>query len=152
MLRNIIILFVFIFIVSILSQIKNSLQEDAEFALNELAKLSDSEIYSTLSLINILSSKEEEGIYHYNHIIDVELKSPYFKSGQDTEKFTFILMKNKFDDSVSFAIDEFPVMDETAIEKFWIDKVKHKRSQKDEIFRRLEVEYSIDDEEDNDLW
>ena len=55
--------------------------QETEFALQALQKLSDSRIYQTLSLSQILSAEEEDGIYHHNTVIKVELSSPYFKSG-----------------------------------------------------------------------
>lgn len=116
---------------------------DAEFALTELKKLSDSRIYNTLSISKIVSAEEEDGIYHLNTILKLELASVYFKSYSPVEAFTVIVMRNKIDDSMSFAIDEFPAMDESAIEKFWIQKVKEKRSQKEEMFRKIEIESLI---------
>ena len=117
--------------------------KDSEYALAELKKLSDSRIYNTLSISKIISAEEENGIYHVNTILELELESVYFKSILPVETFTVIVMRNKIDGSMSFAIDEFPVMDELAIEKFWIQKVKEKRTQKEEMFRKIEVESLI---------
>jgi len=118
--------------------------KDAEYSLAELKKLSDSRIYETLSLERIVSAEEDDGIYHFNTILSIDLKSVYFKSGRASENFTVIVMRNKIDGSMSFAIDEFPEMDEIAIEEFWIRKVKEKRSQKEELLRKIEIESLID--------
>jgi hypothetical protein len=113
---------------------------EANFALEELKKLSDSTIYSTLSLAEITSAQEQEGIFHHNIILNVELASPYFRSRQEKEKYEMIVMRHKEDGVRSFAIDEFPDMDEGAIESFWIRKVEKKRKLRKEAFRRLEIE------------
>jgi hypothetical protein len=113
---------------------------EAAFALEELKKLSDSTIYSTLSLVNILSAQEQDGVFHHNLVLNVELGSPYFRSLLPKEKFEMIVMEHKEDRSRSFAIDEFPDMDERAIENFWVQKVEKKKKKREEAFRRLEIE------------
>jgi len=114
--------------------------EMAHFALRELAKLSDSGVYSTLSLSRVLSYREEDGLFHQNHHLSLELASPYFASKLAVESFEMIVMVHKDDGVKSFAIDEFPVMDEAAIESFWISKVEEKRGLREEAFRKLEIE------------
>ena len=115
--------------------------EAAHFALDELMYLSDSGVYSSLSLAKIVSAKrEEDGIFHENIMMSLELSSPYFKSGLDSEIFEMIVMKHKDDGVKSLAIDEFPVMSEVSIESFWIQKTRMKKMQREESFRRLEVE------------
>lgn len=109
----------------------------AEFALDELARISDSGIYKSLSLSRILFAMEEDGIFHKNIILNLELACPYFKSGLDVEVFSMVVMEHKQDHVKSFAIDEFPQMSEDAIEQFYIEKIELKRKQREESFRRL---------------
>ena len=112
----------------------------AMFAIKELSKLSDSGIYETLELNKIVKAEKEDGIFHVNTYLDMEIRSSYYKSGNDVERFKIIVMDHKLDHVKSFAIDEFPSMDESAIEQFWIKKVELKRKQREEAYRRLEVE------------
>lgn len=112
----------------------------AEFAVRELSQLSDSNIYTTLSLSRILSASYQDGIYHYNTIMTLELASDFFKSGSRVETFDFVVMTHKEDGTSSIAIDEFPVMDDDAIEEFYIKKIESKRAAREASFRRMEVE------------
>jgi len=114
--------------------------EAAEFALNELRKISDSGIYNTLSLSKIISFSEEDGIFHDNIILQLEIASPHFKSKKSVETFEVFVMRHKEDGTRSVAIDEFPAMDEDAIESFWIQKVENKRRDREQAFRRMEIE------------
>lgn len=114
-------------------------REQAEYALSELSKLSDSGVYSTLKLHTILAASEEEGIFHHNTMLTLKLSSPYFLSGSTTENFDIVVMRHKDDDIRSIAIDEFPVMTEAAIEEFWIHKVEDQRAQRETAFRKLEL-------------
>ena len=144
------LLLVLMMLVCICNTLENNLVEidplgdkalsEASFALKELQKLSDSTIYSTLTLNKILSAKEQVGVFHYNTILQIELSSPYFRSGKASETFEVIVMEHIEDHLKSFAIDEFPDMDEVAIENFWIRKVGLKRKFREEAFRRLEIE------------
>jgi hypothetical protein len=115
---------------------------EAEFAIAELSQLSDSTIYTTLKLLKILDAKTQSGIFHNNTILEVQLSSPYFKSGKSEETYHIIVMTHKEDGIKSFAIDEFPIMKDDAIEEFYIKKVERKRMKREEAFRRLEIESS----------
>jgi hypothetical protein len=113
---------------------------EAEYALMSLAKLSDTDIYYSLSLSRVLEASQESGIFHDNTILKLELSSPHFKSGALTEIFDFVVMTHREDGVKSFAIDEFPIMDEIAAEEFWVKKVDKHRRVKEEAFRKLEIE------------
>lgn len=117
----------------------------AEFAVTELSKLSDSDIYTTLSLEKITYAAEQDGIFHYNTLLTLELGNPHFKSKKSTEEFKMIVMLHKDDGVRALAIDEFPVMDEDAIEEFYIRKIERRRKQREESFRRLEIEAKLFD-------
>ena len=113
---------------------------ETHFALDELKKLSDSTIYTTISLIRVVNAFHEDGIFHDNTILELELSSPYFKSKKSLEVFHVFVMTHKEDGIKSFAINEFPVMDASAIERFYIDKVERKKREREEYFRLLEIE------------
>eukprot|EP01039_Chlorochromonas_danica_P011024 gene11025-12272_t len=113
---------------------------DAEFAVEELRKLSDSGIYTTLTLHRILHAQTIDGIFHNNLALKLELKSPFFNSGQETEVFEMVVMKHKTDNVTSLAIDEFPVMADEAIEEFYIQKVEEHRVEREKSLRRLDRE------------
>lgn len=49
-------------------------------------------------------------------------------------------MQHKEDGTFSFAIENFPDMDDDAIEEFWIRKVEKQRQLRDQIFRSLETD------------
>ena len=50
----------------------------------------------------------------------MDLASDYFASGATTEEYRMIVMEHRESEVVSFAIDEFPLMNEAAMEEFWI--------------------------------
>ena len=117
--------------------------KDAEFAVKELSKLSDSDIYTTLSLKKIIYAAQQDGIFHDNTLLTLELTSPYFNSKKLSEEFKMIVMVHKEDGVKALAIDEFPIMDEDAIEEFYIQKIERRRKQREESFRRLEIESQL---------
>jgi hypothetical protein len=112
--------------------------ESATFAVEELKKLSDSGVYKTLSLKSIVSASTENGTYHFNVFLTLELSSTYFESTKSSEKFDFIVLKSHEDGVLSFAIDEFPLMQESAIEKYWIEMVDEHRRKREKTFFELE--------------
>lgn len=98
--------------------------------------MSDSGIYRTLQLRRIRSARKEIGVFHENIFLTLEISSPFLKQASDTESsptgppfsvHDVVVMKHLEDGVVSFAIDEFPDMDEDAIEKFWIKMVEQRR-------------------------
>ena len=115
-------------------------QQEVEFAVQQLQILSDSGVYKTLSLAGVISARREEGIFHHNTILKLRLASPHFASKLASEEFEMIIMTHKEDGVKSIAIDEFPAMTEEAIEAHYAVKVGDKTKQREESFRRLEIE------------
>ena len=81
----------------------------ARFAMDELKELSDSGIYKTLVLERILSAETQEGVFHANTFLHLELSSPHLKGGKFFTRHEVMVMKSLDDGVYSFAIDEFPV-------------------------------------------
>ena len=79
-------------------------------------------------------------MFHLNYLTRVRIASPHYKDGAPHHDYELIVMNNKDDDSWSFAIDEFPVMAEEAIEAFWVEKVMQHKVQREEFFQELEAE------------
>eukprot|EP00949_MAST-11_sp_MAST-11-sp1_P003919 g3919.t1 len=112
----------------------------ADFALSELRKLSDSGVYTSLSLQRIVKAEFSSGVYHDNYHLQLELGSPHFKGGADLSAHDVMVMKSREDGVMSFAIDNFPVMDEAAIESYWRDMVRRHSKMREERFAALEEE------------
>ena len=67
----------------------------------------------------------------------VRQASPFFKSRRESETFDIMVMKHLSEDATSFAIDEFPVMEEGAIERFWTEMVEERRAKRRSLFDSL---------------
>ena len=110
------------------------IQAAASYVLEELQSMSYSGIYESLKIQRIRSARTEKGVFHMNTFMTLELASPFLKvRGDKTKRKTatstheVIVMKHLDDGKLSFAIDEFPEMDEHAVEKFWIKSVETRR-------------------------
>ena len=114
--------------------------EAAEFVVDELSKLSDSGVYETLTLAQIVSAQTQRGVFHENTFLTLELASPHFLSRNATETFEVIDMVRSDDKSRSFAIDTFPEMSEEAIEEFSIRNVERRRALREQAFEELELD------------
>ena len=112
----------------------------ADYAVQELRKLSDSGVYETLGLSEIVSASTQVGVFHNNTFLLLRLSSEYFWDGEPTADFKVMVMKHHEDGAHSFAIDEFPEMNEDAIEKFWILKIEEQRAIRDNAFQKMETE------------
>ena len=114
--------------------------EAAEFVVEELSKLSDSGVYETLTLAQIVSAQTQRGVFHENTFLTLELASPHFLSRNATERFEVIDMVRTDDKSRSFAIDAFPEMSEESIEEFSIRNVERRRALREQAFEELELD------------
>lgn len=124
----------------------DGIMSEARFALDELVKLSETRIYDTLTLTRVKSAYRQEGIFHYNTVMTIELASPHFVSGNATEDFEIIVMHHKDDDVKSIAIDEFPNMDEKVARQFLKKKIIEKRKEREISFRKLELQALLFDD------
>ena len=95
--------------------------------MNHLKNMSDSGVYTSLSLVAILEAATQEGVYHNNTLLTVELASPHLLDGLPSASFKIIVMADLEDGVRSFAIDQFPIMEPDAIEEFWMRKVDRHR-------------------------
>eukprot|EP00941_MAST-03F_sp_MAST-3F-sp1_P006543 g6543.t1 len=115
----------------------------AAFFLEELQDLSDSGIYKTLEVRQILSAATQKGVFHDNLHLTVHLSSPYLKGGKEWTQHEVMVMTSMEDGVKSFAIDNFPEMEEDAVEEFWIKKVDEHRRWREESFAKIEKEYEM---------
>lgn len=97
--------------------------EAADWAVGHLRNMSDSGVYTSLSLVSVLEAATQEGVYHNNTMLTVRLASAHFLDGVPTSDHKLIVMADLEDGVRSFAIDVFPIMDPDAIEEFWMRKV-----------------------------
>lgn len=121
------------------NEVDNILSSEVQFAMDEIRGLSDSGVYETLSLAEVLSSAREDGTYHSSTALMLALESPHFKSGKSVETFEMMVLTHKEDGVKSLAIDEFPQMSDTSVEEFLIKKTMRKREEREYSFRLLEA-------------
>eukprot|EP00943_MAST-04B_sp_MAST-4B-sp1_P000062 g62.t1 len=117
----------------------------AKFAVGELQELSDSGVYKSLSLSNIVKAEEQDGVYHYNIFLTLQLSSSHFESGKTAETFDIIVLKSFEDGVYSFAINEFPRMKALSIERYWIEMVEEHRKLRELKFLELEEQGLLED-------
>ena len=89
----------------------------------------------------ISSAATQVGVFHFNYFLELDIASPHLASGEGYSTHEVMVMRNLEDGVHSFAIDEFPVMDEDAIEEFWIRKVEAHKKMREESFAEMEREY-----------
>lgn len=130
----------------------------AMYVLSELERISDTGIYATLALDKIVNASHRVGVYHHNYEMTLVLRSPFFANGSPTSSHNVMVMVSLSDNkSRSFAIDEFPEMDDDAMEDFWIRKVEAHRAAREAVLREWEMQHDAgvgiqhDDESRKDL-
>ena len=124
----------------------------AAFMLEELRALSDSGVYETLSLHSITSAAKQHGVFHDNVFLTVRLASPHLavaaagttsSGGAPATTVHEVMVMTSLEDGVkSFAIDEFPEMDDDAVEEFLIRKIEKRRRDREESFAQIEREFA----------
>ena len=70
----------------------------------------------------------------------LELESPYYKDQKKKHTFHVTVMRSLDDNSWSFAIDTFPLMDPQKIEEFWERMVEQHREKRRVLFAEWEKE------------
>jgi hypothetical protein len=118
----------------------------AQFVLTELRQLSDSGVYETLELVRIVDAAVQTGIFHRNVFLTLELASPHLIGGAQTARHEVAVL-TALDDPTdrSFAIDEFPIMDEEAIERFWVQKARKHRDMRNKVLDSLDAGLSLEE-------
>lgn len=66
--------------------------EAATWAVAHLANLSDSGVYTSIRLRRIVDAATQEGVYHNNTMITVELESPYLLDAEPMSVHKIIVM------------------------------------------------------------
>ena len=92
----------------------------------------------------------QTGVFHFNFFLNIELASPHLKDGHPFTTHEVMVMRNLDDGVLSFAIDEFPVMEEDAIEEFWIRKVEQHKKNREASFAEMEREALLEEESASD--
>ena len=96
----------------------------------------------------LLPLPSQEGVFHFNHFLTLDLVSPYFASGAPTSRHEVMVMKDLEDGVRSFAIDDFPAMDEAAIEAHWTRRVEERRAEREVAFAQMEREWDAEHPEE----
>ena len=112
----------------------------AQFAVEELRGLSDSGVFTTLSLARVHSAESGRGVFHHNWFFTVDLSSPHLLGGAPTSRHDIVVMESLEDGVRSFAIDEFPDMEPDAIEAHWQVMVEEHKRKREVSFARIERE------------
>lgn len=88
-----------------------------------------------MSIVSAFS--QPDGVYHANTYLTLRLACPYFNSGNDTEEYDVVVMRNHLElDKVSAVTwSAFPLLREEAIERYWIAMVEAKRATRAAMFR-----------------
>lgn len=112
-----------------------------QFVMEELHELSESGVYRTLELRKLVSAQSQSGVFHDNIFLKLVLQSPYLNKQSPYSVHDVMVMRDKEDGVLSFAIDEFPDMEPDAIERFWIRTVEEQRANRDATFAQLVDDY-----------
>jgi len=105
--------------------------------LAHIRNLSDSGIYETLTLSNIVSYEVTDGLNFNNYNLQLELGSPHYRSKRRVETFVVMVMVEHSTGDLSYAIDTFPAMDPDSVEDFWVKKVEGRREMRNYLYEGL---------------
>lgn len=132
-----------------------AIQADASWAVEYLRGMSDSGVYKTLALRRVVSASTQEGVFHNNTVLLLELESPHTVVDSTPSASSpsnsaaplristhevVVMTELESGQRRAFAIDEFPVMDPEAVERFWRAKVDAQRGEREAMFAALEAE------------
>ena len=116
----------------------------AGFVLDNLKEISDSGIYGeSLQLRSVHNAEVVDGLFHACIVLDAELSSSYFASGNETEMFEMIVMRRTQERPEdpkrwhSYAIDRFPKMKNDAIKNALQRKVEMTVRRNEKIRREI---------------
>jgi len=119
--------------------------EAATWALHELTQMSDSGVFETLQLKNIMFAAHHVGLYHNNTLLRLKLASPHLQNPSGVSEHEVVVMTPLDPPHTrSFSIDDFPLMTDDAVESFWRAKAERQAAIQEEAFAFLEQQSAAD--------
>jgi hypothetical protein len=111
----------------------------AQFALQEIRFLSESGVYESLELAEVVNASHVLGQFHDNLILNVVFASPLLLAPSATSEHQVVVMKSLEDQGeVHVAIDEFPVFTDAAVQNARAARAVRSKQKREEFFARVE--------------
>ncbi|KAK8807785.1 hypothetical protein WA171_000734 [Blastocystis sp. BT1] len=110
----------------------------AEAALKEMKRSSSIHLYDDFQIVKILDSKKTIAGYSRSLLLKLSISSKYFKSQNDEEPLSFLVLRHNQNGKYSFALPSYPEMLESFIykqEEIWAEK---HRQERDRHFEELQ--------------